>query len=82
MGGLNKTTKRLTNWVKGKGFKTSKEIKKKKEIKQQSKLDEIYANAEVPDEEAIRRNERRKAAGRRGSRTRNVLTETDDDALG
>jgi hypothetical protein len=39
----------------------------------------MYAGASLPDEEVIKRNERRKAAKRRGSRVRNVLT--DEDAL-
>lgn len=49
--------------------------------KRQLKLDKMYAEASMPDEEIIRRNERRKAAARRGSRQRNVLTD-DEDLLG
>ncbi len=51
------------------------------EQKRQMKLDKMYAGAAMPDEEIIRRNERRKAAARRGSRQRNVLTD-DMDQLG
>lgn len=45
-----------------------------KSEKRQMRLDKMYAGAALPDEEIIRRNERRKAAQRRGSRVRNVLT--------
>jgi hypothetical protein len=60
---------------------TPKERQAKREQKEQARLDQIYAGAEMPDEELIRRNERRKAALRRGSRQRNVLTD-DVDTLG
>ena len=49
--------------------------------KRQLKLDKMYAAAAMPDEEVIKRNETRKAAKRRGSRQRNVLTD-DQDMLG
>lgn len=49
-----------------------------KEQKEQMRLDKLYAGAAMPDEEVIRRNERRKAAKRRGSRQRNVLTDNPD----
>ena len=47
--------------------------------KREVKLGKMYAGASLPDEEVIKRNERRKAAKRRGTRVRNVLT--DEDAL-
>jgi hypothetical protein len=50
--------------------------------KRQIKLDKMYAGASMPDEEVIKRNERRKAATRRGSRVRNVLTDNGEDMLG
>ena len=55
---------------------TNKERKKAKEAKTQKKKDKIFAGAEMPDEEFIRRNARRLAAQRRGSRVSTVLTET------
>ena len=77
MSGLDKTRRRISNWVMGDGYMTSGE----KKLKAQATLDKKYAGAQMPDEELIRRNERRKAAGRRGSRQRNVLT-SDEDQLG
>ena len=80
MSGLKNTTKRLANFSLGKGYMTKDERRAKEASKRQAGLDAIYAGAEMPDEELIRRNERRKAAKRRGSRQRNVLT--DEDSLG
>ncbi len=80
MSGLKNTAKRLVNVSLGKGYKTNKERRMEKAAKQQAALDKVYQGAEMPDEEMIRRNERRKAAARRGSRQRNVLT--DEDMLG
>jgi hypothetical protein len=70
---------RAGGWISGKGYMTSKERRAIAKDKSQAKLDKVYAGADMPDSELIRRNERRKAAGRRGSRMRNVLTE---DLLG
>lgn len=81
MSGLKNTGKRLFNFSIGKGYKTGKERRMEREAKTQKALDKIYVGAEMPDEELIRRNERRKAAARRGSRQRNVLTD-DGDMLG
>lgn len=81
MSGAGDTLKRFGNWHLGKGFLTGREAKAQQAAKQQGKLDKIYGGAEMPDEDLIRRNERRKAAGRRGSRQRNVLT-SDEDVLG
>ena len=81
MSGLKNTTKRLINFSKGRGYMTGAERQAKREGKEQARLDKLYAGAEMPDEEMIRRNERRKAAKRRGSRQRNVLTD-DGDMLG
>ncbi|KPK74227.1 MAG: hypothetical protein AMJ84_00115 [Acidithiobacillales bacterium SM23_46] len=78
MSGLKNTGKRLVNFSLGKGYKTNKERRMEKEAKQQAALDKIYQSAEMPDDEYIRRNERRKAAKRRGSRTSNILTEADE----
>lgn len=80
MSGLKNTGKRLWNFHTGKGYKTNDERKAERKAKTQKALDKVYAGAQMPDEEVIRRNERRKAAQRRGSRQRNVLT--DEDSLG
>jgi hypothetical protein len=77
MSGLENTVKRLANASMGKGYMTKDEKRAKDAAKEQARLDAIYAGAEMPDSEAIRRNERRKAAKRRGSRQRNVMTDTD-----
>lgn len=77
MSGLKNTGKRLWNFSTGKGYMTNEEKRAKDAAKAQQALDKIYASAEMPDSEMIRRNERRKAAKRRGSRQRNVLTEED-----
>ena len=78
MSGLKNTTKRLANASLGKGYKTNAERRAKKAAKRQAKLDEVYEDAQMPDEEAVRLVERRKAARRRGSRSRNVLTEQNE----
>lgn len=77
MSGLENTAKRLHNFGTGKGYKTNTEIRQEKEAKIQAGKDKIFASAVVPDDEAIRRNERRKAAKRQGSRANTVLTEED-----
>lgn len=78
---MAKLSRRMGNWMRGSGFETSGEQKARKAAEAQGRLDKVYAGAQMPDEELIRRNERRKAAGRRGSRQRNVLT-ADEDMLG
>lgn len=80
MSGLKNTVKRLANVSRGKGYMTKKERKAKEAAKRQAGLDEIYRGAEMPDEEVIARNERRKSARRRGSRVSTVLT--DRETLG
>lgn len=77
MSGLKNTGKRLWNMGIGKGYKTNKEIRQEKEAKIQAGKDKLFASAEIPDDEAIKRNERRKAAMRAGSRANTVLTEED-----
>lgn len=78
MSGLKNTGQKFINASTGKGFKTNEQLRRKKRI---AERDARYATADMPDDEMIRRNERRKAAMRRGSRTRNVLT-SDEDMLG
>ncbi len=80
MSGLKNTVRRMFNVGRGKGYQTNVEAKQQRQRKTQSKLDEIYAGAQIPDAELIQRNERRKAAKRRGSRLATVLT--DEDTLG
>lgn len=80
MSGLENTVNRSIQASKGKGWKTSGEQKREKAAKRQKALDELYAGAERPDEEDIKRKERRKAAKRKGSRVETILT--DDDTLG
>jgi len=80
MSGLKNTVKRAINASVGKGYKTNREQHEEKRAKHQAALDKVLAGAEMPDEEVIKRNERRKAAARRGSIQRNVLT--DEDSLG
>lgn len=77
MSKLENTVKRLDSFARGKGYSTHDERKAKKAAARQKKLDKVYSGAEMPDEELIARNERRKAAARRGSRQRNVLTDED-----
>jgi hypothetical protein len=80
MSGLKNTGKRIGNWMQGQGYMTGAEREEKRKAENKARLDKIYAGAEMPDEEVIKRNERRKAAKRRGSAQRNVLT--DEDSLG
>ena len=80
MSGLENTFKRTVNFIGGRGFATNEERRAAREAKKQAALDKVYAGAQMPDEEVIARNARRKAAERRGSRQRNVLT--DEDMLG
>lgn len=80
MSGLSNTRKRMFNFARGKGYKTGEERFAERDAKAQAKKDRMFASATVPDEEEVRRNERRKAARRRGSRVSTVLT--DQDTLG
>ena len=80
MSGLKNTFRRLGNASMGKGYKTSGEAKREKAAKVQAGKDKIFSGAQLPDEEVIKRNERRKAATRRGSRVSTILT--DEDSLG
>lgn len=77
MGGLSNTFRRLGNLSMGRGYKTSGEAKREKAAKAQTVLDKIYTGADVPDPELLKRNERRKAAQRQGSRASTILTNND-----
>lgn len=79
MSGLKNTWRRSGNFILGKGYTTKKERDRKKAAQRQAELDKVYQGAQIPDEEEIQRDERRKAAKRRGSRADTILTE---DTLG
>lgn len=80
MGGLKNTVKRVSNAVVGRGYMTNDERRQKKKAKVTAGKNKMFQNAALPDEEDIRRVERRKAAARRGSRAQTILT--DRDTLG
>ncbi len=80
MSGLKNTAKRLANASMGRGYMTNDERRQKKAAKVKKAKDKMFQNAVLPDEEDIRRVERRKAARRRGSRASTVLT--DRETLG
>lgn len=82
MGGLTNTVKRFGNASIGRGYKTNTERREEKKANKQNALDKIYAGAEMPDEEVIKRNERRKAAKRRGSRVNTILTDDNQETMG
>ena len=80
MSGLKNTVKRFVNVSIGKGYKTGREIRAEKAAKRQTVKDKMFSSAQIPDEEEIKRNERRRQAKRAGSRASTVLT--DQDTLG
>jgi len=82
MSGLTNTFKRLWNAGRLKGYKTNAETRNENAAKKQAGVDKIYSAVAIPDAEEIKRNERRKAAKRQGSRASTVLTYTDRDRLG
>ncbi len=80
MGGLKNTVKRVTNLGLGRGYATNEERREKKRGKITAAKNKMFASAQLPDEEEIRRVERRKAAKRQGSRAQTVMT--DRESLG
>lgn len=80
MGGLKNTGKRLLNLGTGRGYMTNQERRDKAKLKKTKAKNKMFAGAQLPDEEEIRRVERRKAARRQSSRARTVMT--DRDTLG
>ena len=80
MGGLANTAKRSFNLSIGRGYKTNEERRQKKRDKITKAKNKMFANASLPDEEEIRRVERRKSAKRQGSRAQTVMT--DRESLG
>jgi hypothetical protein len=77
MSGLKNTAKRLANMSLGRGYKTNDERRQEKKGKITAAKNKMFQSAQMPDEEDIRRVERRKAARRRGSRAQTVMTERD-----
>ncbi len=75
MGAIIKQQKRATNLILGRGYKTNTERRHEKAAKRQQALDQVFASAQMPDEEEVRRTERRKAARRKGSRAETILTD-------
>lgn len=75
MSGLRNTYKRVMNTVKGRGYATGAERAAKHAAAEKSRLDAIYAGAQMPDEDEISRRAKRQQAGRRGSRAETVLTD-------
>ncbi len=75
MTGLKNTVERNFSFFRGKGYKTSTERRQERQAKRQTALDRTFANAQMPDEEEVRRKERRKSARRKGSRAETILTD-------
>lgn len=71
MSGLKNTVQKFINASAGRGMKTNEQLRRPKRA---AERDALYASAMIPDEELIRRNEKRKSSARRGSRQRNVMT--------
>jgi len=80
MSGLKNTAKRSFNFGIGRGYKTNEERRQGKRDKITKRKNKMFANASLPDEEEIRRVERRKSAKRQGSRAQTVMT--DRESLG
>ena len=76
MSGLKNTAKRLFNFSIGKGYKTRDERRQERIAAEQSRKDKMFRAGQIPDEEEVRRNQRRIAARRRGSRAETILTDT------
>lgn len=75
MSGIKNTIQKFANASSLKGFKTNEQVRRpKEEAKRIERRNKMYANAAMPDEEFIKRNERRKAAKRGGSRADTLLT--------
>ena len=80
MSGLKNPAKRSWNLGMGRGYKTNEERREKARGKITKRKNKMFANAALPDEEEIRRVERRKSAKRQGSRAQTVMT--DRESLG
>jgi len=73
---MGKLHERNVNAMGGEGWATDTELQREADAKRQKALDKMFAKPEFPDEERVRRDARRKAATRRGSRVSTVLTDT------
>jgi len=73
---MGKLHERNVNAMGCEGWATNTELQRAEDAKRQKALDKMFAKPEFPDEEKIRRDARRKAATRRGSRVSTVLTDT------
>lgn len=80
MSGLKNTMKRATNLGLGRGYATNEERREKARGKITAAKNKMFASSQLPDEEEIRRVERRKSAKRKGSRAQTVMT--DRESLG
>ena len=80
MSGLKNTAKRMFNLGHKGTYATNDEIRQKKKAKVTAGKNKMFGDAQLPDEEEIRRLERRKSAKRRSARASTVLT--DRDTLG
>lgn len=77
MSGLKNTVKRIHNLARGEGYATGDELRAKDKAERQAARDKLYTGARMPDPEELKRNARRKAAKRPGSRADTILTERD-----
>ncbi len=75
MTGLKNTHRRIHSFAHGRGYTTRDERRQKRVAAEQARKDKMFAGAELPDEEDIRRRERKKAARRKGSREETILTD-------
>ena len=81
MSGVQNTVQKFVNASKGEGFNTHEQRNRnaKKSAAHTAKMAQ-YTDAVMPDEEAVRMTERRKAARRRSARAKTIMT--DRETLG
>jgi hypothetical protein len=77
MSGVDKMVRRTVRWFGGHGFMTQGEKKQKDKAQWQDKQNKIFQGVPMPDPEELKREQRKKAAGRKGSRASTVLTNRD-----
>jgi len=80
LSGLKRFMNKAENFGGGRGFVTDKNLQAAAQGKRDRAQDAIFANAQMPDDAALKKAQRTKAASRRGSRVSSVLT--DQDKLG
>lgn len=76
MSGLKNTLRRAGNFAASGEYVTSADTRKKQAAAERSAKNKLFARPAAPDEESLKGINRRKAAGRRGSRIETVLTDT------